>query len=76
MQPRIHLVVDVAETPRPQRPLAVGQVCEYAKGKIMCPPQQVEQQQPSPPSPPPPLPPLIQQQAEDAEERDGGDILR
>ena len=83
LQPRIHLIVDVAETPRPQRPLAVGQVCEYARGKIVCPEQQQQQaeqqveQQPAAASPPPPLPPLIQQQqAEDAEERGGGDILR
>jgi hypothetical protein len=35
-EPRVHLIADVAETPRRQHTLEVGQVCSYHKGRIMC----------------------------------------
>ena len=35
-QDRIHLVVDVAETPRERTPLQVGQLCGYKGGNIVC----------------------------------------
>ena len=34
--PRVHLVVDVAEAPRQRKDLAVGQVCAYSGGRIVC----------------------------------------
>lgn len=38
MQHRIHLVLDVAESPRRVQQLAAGQVCEYTRsGGLACP---------------------------------------
>jgi hypothetical protein len=36
---RVHLIIDVAESPRPQAQLAVGAVCEYENGYVYCPPE-------------------------------------
>ena len=33
---RIHMVVDVAEEPRPRQPLKVGQLCQYVRGQVTC----------------------------------------
>ena len=35
-EPRVHMVVDVAESPRTRIPLATGQMCTYKRGKIDC----------------------------------------
>jgi len=34
--PRVHLVVDVAESPRTRTRLHAGQVCDYTNGRIVC----------------------------------------
>lgn len=61
-QPRIHLVIDVAESARPHRQLRVGEVCSYGSGKIVCPPEEKEEEGKA---------------TEDAEEaHGGGDTLR
>ena len=36
-QPRIHLILDVSDTPRQQRQLRVGEVCRYVKARVVCP---------------------------------------
>lgn len=33
---RIHMVVDVAEEPRPRQQLEVGQLCTYVRGQVTC----------------------------------------
>ena len=35
-EPRVHMVVDVAESPRTRIPLSKGQLCTYKGGKIEC----------------------------------------
>lgn len=35
-EPRIHLVVDVAESPRQPIELRVGQTCDYSRGSLDC----------------------------------------
>lgn len=35
--PRIHLIIDVAETPRTPRQLRVGEVCSYSGATVVCP---------------------------------------
>jgi hypothetical protein len=62
-QPRIHLIVDVAETPRQPQQLQPGEVCNYQGAKIVCPEQQ-------------PLEAAVQQQQQEAGDRGGGDGLR
>lgn len=42
-QPRIHLILDAAETPRSQQQLRVGGVCRYDLGRIMCPPEALQE---------------------------------
>jgi len=36
-QARIHLIIDVAETPRQQHQLHVGEICQYRGRSIVCP---------------------------------------
>ena len=69
LQARIHLIVDVAETPRQQQQLRPGEVCNYQGAKIACPEQQQQQQ----------LEAAAQQEREQEQEagdRGGGDGLR
>lgn len=36
LEDRVHMVVDVAESPRDRLPLQVGQICQYVGGSIKC----------------------------------------
>ncbi len=42
-EPRVHLIMDVAHTPRRQHTLRAGQVCSYRRGRITC-AEEAEQQ--------------------------------